>query len=230
MVVLPSSLVDALAAALPLPVIAWLFGPAAAGQFALVWRVAALPGGLIGASVGDVFHAHATGARDGGPEQVRRLLRDTLRMLVLVALLIYVPLCLVAPWVFPWIFGEPWGVAGQMMLYLAPMWIASMVVSPVSRLPVVLGRPGLKFVFDLCFLVRPIAALSWPGSRGSCSQSSFSAQPRPPHTACSCSSSTRPPVGRPRMSIRRRVRPEGYFGWRSGAGRGKSRPWMSPPD
>jgi O-antigen/teichoic acid export membrane protein len=166
LVVLPSSLVDALAAALPLPLIAWLFGPAAAGQFALVWRVAALPGGLVAASVGDVFHAHAARARDEGPDPSRRLLLDTMRMLGLLAILIYLPLCIVSPWVFGWIFGEPWREAGEMLRLLGPLWVTAMVVSPVSRLPVVLGRPGLKFVFDLCFLVLPMVALVVASSRG----------------------------------------------------------------
>lgn len=166
MVVLPSSLVDALAAALPLPVIAWLFGPAEAGQFALVWRVAALPGGLVAASVGDVFHAHAAAARDAGPQRVRGLLLDTMRMLGLVAAAIFVPACLLAPWAFGWIFGSPWRTAGEMMLWLFPLWLLSMVVSPVSRLPLVLGRPQLKIVFDACFLVLPLAALLAGAQRG----------------------------------------------------------------
>jgi hypothetical protein len=53
-----------------------------------------------------------------------------------------------------------------MLRLLGPLWVAAMVVSPVSRLPVVLGRPGLKFVFDLCFLVLPMAALVGASSRG----------------------------------------------------------------
>jgi lipopolysaccharide exporter len=166
LVVLPSSLVDAFAAALPVPIIAWLFGAAEAGQFALVWRVAALPGGLVGASVGDVFHAHATAARAEGPAQVRRLLLGTMRTLGVLAAVVYLPACLVAPWAFGWIFGEPWRVSGEMMLLMAPLWMAAMVVSPVSRLPLVLGRPGLKFVFDACFLVLPLATLVAFAPRG----------------------------------------------------------------
>jgi len=158
-VVLPSSLVDALAAALPLPVIAWLFGPAEAGQFALVWRIAALPGGFVSASFGDVFHAHATAAREGGPAEVRGLLLRSMRSLGLVALAVYLPACLLAPWLFPWIFGEPWRPAGTMMLLMGPLWVAAFVISPVSRLPIVLGRPALKLVFDACFLVLPLGAL-----------------------------------------------------------------------
>ena len=165
-VVLPSSLIDALAAALPVPMIAWLFGAAEAGQFALVWRVAALPGSLIVASFGDVFHAHATNARTDGPPRVRGLLLGTMRMLALLSIAVYVPACLLAPWVFPWLFGEPWRPAGQMMLDLAPLWMASLVVSPLSRLPMVLGRPGLKLVFDVCFLVLPLGALWFFAPRG----------------------------------------------------------------
>jgi O-antigen/teichoic acid export membrane protein len=89
-----------------------------------------------------------------------------MRMLVLLAVAIYVPACLLSPWVFPWLFGEPWRVSGAMMLWLAPLWMASLVVSPVSRLPLVLGRPGLKFVFDVSFLVLPLGALVALASRG----------------------------------------------------------------
>ena len=45
------------------------------------------------------------------------------------------------------------------MLLLLPMWWTSAVVSPVSRLLVVMDRPALKLVFDAVFLVGPIAAL-----------------------------------------------------------------------
>jgi O-antigen/teichoic acid export membrane protein len=158
-VVLPSSLLDALAAALPLPVIATLFGPWSAGQFALVWRVASVPTALIGASVADVFHAHAAGARAEGGYAVRNLLLRTASRLALLATVIYVPVCVAAPFAFEWIFGKEWHASGWLMLLLLPMWWTSAVVSPVSRLLVVMDRPALKLVFDAVFLVIPIAAM-----------------------------------------------------------------------
>jgi len=166
LVVLPSSLLDALAAALPLPVIATLFGPAAAGQFALVWRVASVPASLIGASVADVFHAHAVTARAQGGGAVRHLLLRTASRLALLATVIYVPVCVAAPFLFQWIFGREWQASGWLMLLLLPMWWAAAVVSPVSRLLVVMDRPALKFVFDLVFLLAPIATMFALQDRG----------------------------------------------------------------
>lgn len=160
LVVLPSSLIDAFAAALPLPVIATLFGPAAAGQFALVWRVAAIPGALVASSVGDVFQAHASISHaQGDAQQLRRLLLATMGRLAAVAALVFMPLCVISPMAFPWVFGAEWATAGRMMLLLLPMWFAGMLVSPVSRLPMVVNRPGLKLMFDVAFLVAPIGAL-----------------------------------------------------------------------
>ena len=159
LVVLPSSLLDALAASLPLPVIATLFGTSAAGQFALVWRAASIPAALIGASVADVFHAHAASARVQGGPAVRQLLLRTVSRLALLATVIYVPVCVAAPFFFEWIFGKEWQVSGWLMLLLLPMWWTSAIVSPVSRLLVVMDRPAWKFAFDAAFLVGPVVAM-----------------------------------------------------------------------
>lgn len=159
LVVLPSSLIDATAAALPVPVIAYLFGAPAAGLFALVWRVASIPGALIASSVGDVFHAHAVEARQAGGFALRRLLLRTLGRLALLATGVYLPLCLLSPWAFGLVFGPEWAGAGQLMLLLFTMWWTATVVSPVSRLLIVIERPGLKLVFDLIYLAAPILAL-----------------------------------------------------------------------
>jgi len=165
-VVLPSSMIDAVAAALPLPVIATLFGASSAGLFALVWRVASVPSGLIGASVADVFHTHAVDARSRGGPEVQRLLLRTMGRLAVMATVIYLPLCFLAPWAFGWIFGEQWRASGWLMAVLLPMWWIGAVVSPVSRLLIVLERPALKLVFDLLYLVPPIAVLYLLQERG----------------------------------------------------------------
>lgn len=158
-IVLPSSVLDALAAALPLPLIATLFGPSSAGQFALAWRIATVPSGLLSASIADVFHAHLVAARDGTRAELRPLVVRTLRHLALIATGIYLPLCLLAPAAFGWAFGPQWHPSGVLTLLLLPLWWASIVVSPVSRLVLVIGRPALKLLFDLCFLILPVVAL-----------------------------------------------------------------------
>jgi O-antigen/teichoic acid export membrane protein len=165
-IVLPSSVVNAIAVALPLPIVASLFGAHVAGQFALVWRVATVPSGLIASTVSDVFHAHATTARAAGPEATLRLVLRTMGWLAAAGTIIYVPICLISPWAFPVLFGGEWRPAGFMMLKLLPLWLAALVVSPVSRLPMILNSPGKKLTFDLCILFFPNAALYLLAPRG----------------------------------------------------------------
>ena len=67
-VVMPSSLIDAMSAALPLPLISAMYGVGAAGQFVLVQRMAAVPASLVAASFAEVIHAEGSkrrGADDG---------------------------------------------------------------------------------------------------------------------------------------------------------------------
>ena len=81
-------------------------------------------------------------ARAQGGGAVRHLLLRTASRLALLATVIYVPVCVAAPFLFQWVFGREWQVSGWLMLLLLPMWWAAAVVSPVSRLLVVMDRPA----------------------------------------------------------------------------------------
>jgi O-antigen/teichoic acid export membrane protein len=156
---LPSSLMDALAAALPLPLIANLYGTMAAGQYLLVQRIASLPAGLIVASVSDVYHPVMAQAYWEQPEQLRPIIARIAKRLLLVAGAIYIPLSLISPFLFSLVFGQQWGQAGIFMAILAPINIAALVVSPLSRALYVMNRIEKKLVFDAISLLVPIAGL-----------------------------------------------------------------------
>jgi O-antigen/teichoic acid export membrane protein len=166
-VLLPSSLVDAAAVALPLPLITHLFGLAAAGEYALVARVAAVPGALVGNSIADAFHGHVVEwlqRRDGS---ARAGFASTARRLGLAAVSIYLPAAALAPALFPLVFGEQWSRAGWVFVAMVPMLAAGLVVSPLSRVLIVTDRMHWKLVVDLLFLLLPCAALWLAATRGS---------------------------------------------------------------
>ena len=58
---LPSSLIDTLAANMPLPLLVQLYGSALGGQFSLMQRVLSVPLALIATSVADTFHSRIAG-------------------------------------------------------------------------------------------------------------------------------------------------------------------------
>jgi O-antigen/teichoic acid export membrane protein len=158
-ILLPSSMIDALAAMLPLPVISFLFGMESAGQFFLVQRLSSLPAGLIATSVADVFHPSITKARWKEPDQVRAILWSVTKKLAVTSFLIYAAIAIVSPMIFGVVFGRKWIVAGICMAILSPQLMVAVVISPVSRLLLVVDRMELKLIFDLVNLIIPISSL-----------------------------------------------------------------------
>jgi O-antigen/teichoic acid export membrane protein len=158
-VIMPSSGLDAIAVALPLPLVSTLFGVGAAGQFALVQRVAAVPASLIAASFADAIHAEGSRIRETDQSQLRTLALQSARRLGLLGAAIYVPMLILAPSAFPLLFGHEWREAGVLAAILTPFLWLTLIVSPLSRLILVTGRTGLKLLADLVCLVLPSSAL-----------------------------------------------------------------------
>lgn len=158
-ILLPSSLIDALAAMIPLPIVSYLFGPEAAGQFFLVQRLSSLPAGFIASSVADVFHPAIANAHWSEPDQIRNILVKVTKKLALTSVLIYMPITLISPFVFGFIFGQEWYAAGICMAIICPLSMVSLVVSPTSRLLLVVDKMEVKFVFDIISLIVPIGGM-----------------------------------------------------------------------
>jgi lipopolysaccharide exporter len=146
---LPSSLLDTLAGTISLPLIVYLYGLSAGGNYSLVWQVLALPAVLITANVADAFHSRAALMSQENPIALPGLVK---RMAVL---LLFVGICPAAilyafgPQLFRWVFGSQWVEAGVMVAWVAPWFLAQFVVNPLSRVVLVVGRQKVKFVYDI---------------------------------------------------------------------------------
>lgn len=159
LILMPSSLLDAVAGSLPLPLIAASFGPAAAGSFALITRLASIPGALVAASLADVFQAHLGRELLKDKDAAHRQVIRTARMLLLLALAFFVPAAVLGPILVPFIFGSDWHEAGTFLAILAPSLAVALVVSPLSRAIAVADRQELKLIIDCALLLAPILTL-----------------------------------------------------------------------
>lgn len=166
LIVAPSSLLDALGGALPLPIVASVFGAAAAGQLLVVQRVSGVSASLIGASVADVFHASISTLVRDDPRNVRHAVWRTVWKLALVACAIYVPLGLMSIWGFTLVFGSAWAQAGRLVALFTPLSIVSLAISPVTRIFAVVNRPELKLTFDIGLIAVPVMAFIVLHDRG----------------------------------------------------------------
>lgn len=158
-IVLPSSLVDALSSAITVPIVAFAFGAAAAGEVFLAQRIVTLPSAFLAASVADVAHSRLSAERRNSAE---RLTPSVIRIgtaLAAVGVLIYLPVALIAPWGAPLAFGAQWRTTGWIVSLLSPLAVTSLVANPLSRVFVVVDRPELKLGGDIALVAAPILAL-----------------------------------------------------------------------
>jgi lipopolysaccharide exporter len=149
---LPSSLIDTLAANMPLPLLVQLYGSALGGQFSLMQRVLSVPLALIATSVADTFHSRMAVCAREKPEQILGLFVRTSASLFLLGLGPALVLFFAGDRLFALVFGEPWTTAGTLAGITAPLFLAQMIVSPLSRLVFVLRGQKSKLIYDLMLM------------------------------------------------------------------------------
>jgi O-antigen/teichoic acid export membrane protein len=114
----PQILLNALSQSLPIMMLASLFGPASAGFYTLARTVMAVPSMLIGKSVSDVFYPKFTEAAHAG-KQLSGLIIKATAALAVVGFVPYLLVVLLGPWLFQWVFGNEWRIAGGYAQWLA---------------------------------------------------------------------------------------------------------------
>ena len=149
---LPSSLIDTLAANLPLPLLVQLYGTALGGQFALMQRVLAVPLVLIATSVADTFHSRLAVCAREQPGQIPGLFARTSAGMFLLGLAPALILFFAGDRLFALVFGKPWAIAGTLAGITAPLLLAQMIVNPLSRLVFVLRGQKSKLIYDLTLM------------------------------------------------------------------------------
>lgn len=146
----PSAWIDALAMALPLPMVVMLYGPAEAGWFGLARLIVSAPNAQIGTAVADVFQMElAKAVLERNLTHARRVFYQFMRKMALLGLAPLLTILLTAPWIVPWVFGKHWTQTGLAAAAIAPWLYVSLIVSPLSRLLSVLQKQEFKLLYDL---------------------------------------------------------------------------------
>lgn len=163
---MPSSLLDAVALALPLPLIAAGFGTEAAGQFALAQRVLQAPVGLVGKSVADAFHARLSIHARERREYVPKFFGQTAWLLLGLAVIPAAVVLALGARGFAFVFGARWAVGGTLAIVMLPWAMAQLVVAPLSRAVLVLGGQREKLIYDIAAVLLVLGAYWWGAAHG----------------------------------------------------------------
>jgi len=161
----PSTWVDLLAITLPAPMIASLYGPAAAGWFALAYTAVSLPNSQIGGAVGDVLQVELADAVARNDRQAARtMFFRFLGRLSIIGLVPLVAIELLARPLVPWLFGSDWEAAGKVAMIVAPWVYCALVATPLGRVLSVFQIQEYKMLFDVTALLLLLAAYGFARS------------------------------------------------------------------
>jgi len=133
-----SHLLMSCTAIIPTLFIARAYGTATLGQFTLAAMTIYLPSGLIGNAIGQVYYQRAAEKWASG-ESFAGLWRSTALRLFLIAAPVYAVLALLAPWIYPIVFGANWALAGEYAALLSVGAFFSFATSPLDRACLVVG-------------------------------------------------------------------------------------------
>lgn len=128
----PVALLNALSQNVPLLVLAHYFGPAAVGFYVLAFRVLQLPATIVLTSLRQVFFQKASEVYRSGGDTYLLFRRVTLGLFAISA----VPTSLIvlfAPWLFSFVFGASWEMAGEYA-----RWLTIWTGVAVAEIPAVL--------------------------------------------------------------------------------------------
>ena len=156
---LPSSLISSLYTSLTIPFISTVFSTGLSGQFLFVQNILAVPTSLISSSVADVFHSRISLIKSENPAGANDFLIKMMGQLTWLAILIYVPIAIFSPFLFPVIFGSNWQMAGIIMAYISMLSMFAFVISPLSRIIFVYNTQEYKLALDLFRLTIPFISI-----------------------------------------------------------------------
>jgi O-antigen/teichoic acid export membrane protein len=126
---MPQVFVLAMSQNLPLLMLASLSGVVSAGYYGLARTVMVVPVMLLGNSVGNVFYPRIHQAVIQGENTTLFLMKATL-VLAVIAVIPFSFLFLFSPWLFSFVFGIAWRVAGDYASWLSLFFYFSLLSKP----------------------------------------------------------------------------------------------------
>ena len=134
------------------------FGAAAAGLYALSYKMLVLPTMLAGQAVGQVFLSRAAAVAQE-PERLRQLTEHTALALFAGGLPVFGAVALGGPRLFATVMGTEWEPAGRYAQLLAPWFALWLVSSPLSGLLSVREWQGSALAFSAIEFTLRLGAL-----------------------------------------------------------------------
>lgn len=127
----PGALLNVAGFAIPTILIGNFFGLQVLGYYALVDRLFAAPGLLVGQSVSQVYISDAGRTAQTDPIKLKKLFLFLIRKLSFISFFPMMIAAYVAPDLVAWVFGSSWHEAGIYLRILMPMQFVAFIIGPL---------------------------------------------------------------------------------------------------
>lgn len=149
---------------LPIIIIAALVSGPEVGYLMLATQVMTLPMKFIGAAVAQVYLAQASDKYHQG--YLKKYTIACIFKLMQIGIIPLVLISVLAPVLFPYIFGAEWKRSGDMVLWMFPWFLMQLITSPVSMSLHVAGKQTVALLLQILgFFIRVggLLIMAWCG-------------------------------------------------------------------
>lgn len=157
-----SQLFNNLSASLPVFLLGMFFSPQVVGLYAMANRCVSLPMSVIGGSTAQVYVQQSAECR-WDPDRLRELTENVFSKLLLLSMAPFSLLFGFGDYLFAFVFGEEWRLAGVYAQILCPWLVFVFVGSPISSLMLVLDRQRESLIFNVSIFTMRLASLAVGG-------------------------------------------------------------------
>ncbi len=148
-------LMDTFQESLLLLVISALYGNAKLGMYTFTLALLQKPLQVIGASLGQVYFQDIS-KKFANEQEIYSDTVKLIKILLSVALLIYIPVVIFGPWIFDFFFGDNWWESGEIAQIMSLWLMLKLITSPISSIPNVTGHQRNYVLFTLIGNVLPL--------------------------------------------------------------------------
>lgn len=124
------------------------FSPEVSGQFSLVERAVSLPIAMVVGAISQVYTANFAKAVRDNPSELPGQYHSLLQVLVSVGIVPAIVAFLVAPFLFTFVFGKEWALAGELARIMIPVYFVTFVYGGVNMTLMLLGRQMIQTLWE----------------------------------------------------------------------------------
>lgn len=156
--VLPDQLINKIGGALPILFIGAYFNSAEVGYYSMTMQVFSIPIGVIGQAVYDVFRQRANKDYVKYGNCISIYKRLLIRLIFLSA---FASIAVIAflPWIFTFVLGEQWEIAGHYSQILLPMIMLSFISMPFSGVFIIARKMKTALYWQIYYTAITIISL-----------------------------------------------------------------------